>query len=297
MPISIENIQPKHKEDIHLLLEKINQVDDLGYSLTDEWLDYIIQNTSQSVFIATYDSKLTGIATCMINQMDPSHAIINIVVHPEYRNRGIGSRLHKEVMEFAKASKIENLEASIKKRLEAAVKFAKNRGFTSLLYAWEMTRKVAKENIEITSQDHQGLIVRKATTKDNVLYANMINQVFGDALGSGVLQEILKDPSIMVYILEREGQVLGSLSMQLKTDLSIAYIYDVAIMEKYRGQGLGTYMLNQSMRELEAHHINTVSLTVTGQNKKALSLYKKLGFKEKDADLLGTVAILTKVTL
>ena len=289
MVINIDNIQHKHKNGIQSLLEQINQEDHLGYSLTDQWLDYIIQHTSESIFIATHQGDLVGLATCMINEMDQTHGVINIVVHPSWRNKGIGSTLHKQVIAYAKDKQINHLEAYIKQRLQKSVKFAKNRGFNPVLYAWEMSQDLQKINLDAFLQDKPALIFRKATIKDGSSYAHIINQAFGDSLAPSVLEEMLKDPSVVVYILEQEGQAIGTLTIQIKSKLSTGYIYDVAIMGQYRKQGLGSYMLRKVMVELKNHHITTASLTVTGENKSALSLYKSLGFAEKDVDILGTV--------
>lgn len=264
-------------------------MDNLGYSLTDEWLDYIIENASASVFIAKSQEDVIGIATCMINEMDSTHALMNIVVRPEYRNKGVGTQLHEQVISYAKASGIKTLEAYIKERLSHGVNFANNRGFTPILYAWEMSREVNEAKIDLARENHKDLIFRQATIGDNLLYADIINQAFGDAISPSVLEELLKDPSVMVYILEKQGQAIGSTTIQLKTNLSVGYIYDVAIIEGYRGQGFGTYMIGKSIQELAHHKMATASLTVTGDNRKALSLYKRIGFKEKDIDILGTV--------
>lgn len=222
----------------------------------------------------------------MINEMDHTHGVINIVVHPEHRNKGIGTKLHKQVMDYAKQNNIKRLEVFIKKRLDHSVQFAQNRGFSPLLYAWEMNQEVAKIAKESKRPGSERLVFRKATIKDSATYATIINKVFGDYLESSVLGELLKDPSVMVYILERDGQAIGTTTVQLRTNVSVGYIYDVAILKEYRSQGLGSYMLIQAIGELGAHNIAIASLTVTGQNKKALSLYHKLGFRETDIDII-----------
>ena len=291
MVINIENIHHKHKDEIQSLLEQINQEDHLGYSLTDQWLDYIIQHTSESIFMASHQGVLVGLATCMINEIDQTHGVINIVVHPKWRNKGIGSALHKQVIAYAKDKHLNHLEAYIKQRLQKSVNFAKNRGFKPVLYAWEMSQDLQRISLDFLAQDNPALIFRKARIKDGSSYAHIINQTFGDSLEPSVLEEMLKDPSVMVYILEQGGQAIGSLTIQIKSNLSTGYIYDVAIIDKYRRQGLGSYMLRKAMMELKSQHITTATLTVTGENKTALSLYKSLGFAEKDVDILGTISL------
>ena len=68
----------------------------------------------------------------------------------------------------------------------------------------------------------------------------------------------------------------------------MAYIYDIAILKEHRGQGLGSYLLKSCIRGLKDKDIHKVSLLVTGDNKRALELYRRIGFKEVDIDLIMT---------
>ena len=292
MTITIENIQSHHKAGIQALVEALNQVDHLAYSLTDEWLDYIIQQTSESVFIAMNQEKVVGIATCMINEMDQGHAVINIAIHPHYRKQGIGSHLHNRVLDYTKSKQIKTIEAYVKQRLDSSLRFAKERGLLPVLYAWQMDLDISKADLQWQDSNPRALRFRQATINDSETYAAIINAVFGDALNQSVLQQLLQDHSIWVYLLEEKGKVLGSTTIQLKNNLSLGYIYDVAILELYRGQGLGSYMLKESIKHLRNQKMDKASLTVTGDNKKALALYQKLGFEEVDMDILmSTMAI------
>lgn len=63
----IANIEKHHKTKIHKLIGRINQSDKLEYSLTDEWLDYIIENASESIFLGFRGEKLAGLGTSMIS--------------------------------------------------------------------------------------------------------------------------------------------------------------------------------------------------------------------------------------
>jgi len=284
--LKIETIQQKHKNGIYLLLEILNKIDNLGYSLTDQWLDYIIQAKSESVFLAMDKENLIGIATCMISETDNTHAVLNIAIHPKYRKQGIGSKLNDRAMNYMKEKNIKTVESYVKKRLKSSLEFAEKRGFYPVLYAWQMDLAVRKMKKDLTNFKDTALTFRQATVKDNHTYANIINHTFGDALDQNVLGEMLKDPSIRVYILKRKGKVIGSATVQLRINLSLGYIYDVAIVEQYRGQGFGSYLLKKCIEELCTFNIATASLTVTGQNKQALGLYHKLGFKEVDTDII-----------
>ena len=276
------------------MLEALNEIDNLGYSLTHEWLDYIIQETSESVFVAMEKENLVGIATCMINEMDNTNATINIAVHPQYRNRGVGSQLHNKVISYAKYKNIKAIEAYVKERLDSAGKFAEKRGFYPVLYAWQMDLVLGEKKFYETKTKWNNTVLtfRKATLRDNHTYAHIINQVFEDQLDHTVLGQLLKDPSVGVYMLEKEGKVIGSTTIQMRDKLSVGYIYDVAIMPQYRGQGFGSYMLRKCLGVLQDRNLAIVTLTVTGQNKDALALYHRLGFREVDVDIvLGRVPL------
>ena len=54
MNFKITNIEKYHKNRIHKLLEEINKEDHLNYSLTEEWLDYVIENAGKGIFLGFY---------------------------------------------------------------------------------------------------------------------------------------------------------------------------------------------------------------------------------------------------
>jgi N-acetylglutamate synthase-like GNAT family acetyltransferase len=117
-------------------------------------------------------------------------------------------------------------------------------------------------------------------------YARVMNECFGDEIEENTLKKLLKDPSVLVYMLEDQGEVIGSITMQLRKKLSLGYIYDVAVMKKHREKGLGSYLLQQCILELKDHGIKTASLMVAGKNKNALGFYEKVGFKAVDRDMI-----------
>lgn len=290
--IKIENIKTKHKNGIYSLIEKVNQVDNLGYSLEEKWLDYIIKEQNESVFIGTKEDEVIALATCMINEMDNSHAMINIIVDPMYRKQGIGSKLYDVLMTYAKDKNIKTVEVYIKERLDAAVRFVEKRNFSAVLYVWKLDLKINDFKIDSSKLDDRSLIFRQATIKDRKVYKDIINQAFDEKLDESALELALQDPSVRIYLLENHGQALATVSMQIRTSLSTGYIYDVAVVKECRGRGYGRYMLEKSIEKLQSMDIDLATLTVSGENKEALSLYHKIGFKEMDMDILGSKSLL-----
>lgn len=284
MDFKITNIEKHHKDKIHKLIEEINQEDNLSYSLTDEWLDYIIQNAGQGVFLVFHGEKLAGLGTSMINPVYKDQGALNVVVSPNYRRKGLGSILYDKIYEFTKGQNVEVVEVYVKKRLVHGVRFVGKRGFNTTMYSWEMELNL--DSVDFNFEELLGFNFRKATKEDELNYRKIIHDAFGDEVGEDALTQALKDPSIIIYILEKGNQAIGSATVQLRKDLSLAYIYDIAILKVNRGQGLGSYLLKSCIIDLKEKDIHKASLLVTGENKRALELYRRIGFKEADIDLI-----------
>ncbi len=289
MNFTITNIQKHHKNSIHKLIEEINQEDRLNYSLTEEWLDYVIENAGEGIFLAFNGDKLAGLGTAMINPAYRDQASLNVVVSPRYRRIGLGFMLYDKVYDFAKREDVKIVEAYVKKRLIDGVSFAERRGFNTALYSWEMELNL--DSVEFSFEELPGLNFRMASEADGLNYKKIIYDAFTDELGEDALIDVLRDPSVIIYILEIDKQAIGSATIQLREDLSMAYIYDIAILREYRGQGMGCYLLESCIEALKDKDIDMVSLLVTGDNKKALDLYRKVGFKEVDIDLVMSKSV------
>ena len=283
---SIRNILKQDKYDIHNLIEAVNQADNLAYSLTEEWLEYVVETVGEDIFVGICEDKVVGLSTCMINQTHKHQAVINIVVHPTYRNHGVGNTLYDMASSHAQAKKVHYLEAYIKKRMQLSVEFATKRGFKPYLFSWQMELEIPKKlySPRISNMDYT--IFRKATLSDSKAYVAIVNACFGEAVADDALEHVLKDPSVHVYLLKIQDRIIGTATIQTRSNISVGYLYDIAIISEYRGQGLGEFMLKQCMNQLKTQNINKASLLVMGENKNALKLYQRVGFKEADTDIV-----------
>jgi len=73
------------------------------------------------------------------------------------------------------------------------------------------------------------------------------------------------------------GAMLGLiLCSRVKND--VGHVTQVCLAPEQRNRGLGQTLISTAAAELRRHHCNTLSLTVTQANTRAVELYKKLGF-------------------
>ena len=64
----------------------------------------------------------------------------------------------------------------------------------------------------------------------------------------------------------------------------IAYITMIVVKERYKKKGIATLMLKYVINDCAKNSFNTIRLEVNNENKSAISLYEKFGFKfEKSA--------------
>jgi len=87
-----------------------------------------------------------------------------------------------------------------------------------------------------------------------------------------------------VYIYKRNKKVIGSIQYLLDWENpSKAYMYGVSIAQEFRGQGIGSELLIETLKTLFRENIKEVELTVDPNNARAVKIYEsKLGFKVTD---------------
>lgn len=112
---------------------------------------------------------------------------------------------------------------------------------------------------------------------------------------------IIKDPFISKYVdgwgregdfgfiaMNNEDQPIGSITARFFNEDNKGFGYidndtpelGMAILNEFRGKGIGTALLNQLLEEAKKKGIRKLSLSVDPQNRAAVHLYKRFGFIE-----------------
>ncbi|RQD70060.1 MAG: GNAT family N-acetyltransferase [Tindallia sp. MSAO_Bac2] len=118
LKLSMREIRRLRKSDIRLLfhlMETVNHTDNLNLTLTREWFDYVLELDNTGNIASFERERMTGLATCMINEVFPEQATVNVLVHPDYRRKGLGEELLDWVLDFARENGVASLETYVKK--------------------------------------------------------------------------------------------------------------------------------------------------------------------------------------
>lgn len=113
-----------------------------------------------------------------------------------------------------------------------------------------------------------------------------------EASKADILEDIRRmlSPKCYSYIIDVDGEAAGFIHVDEKYGYvnNIEYLY---IKAEYRGQGLGSFALNEIKKILFADGLERVQIEVNPSNLKALKLYHSLGFDNIDTLTLSTEII------
>jgi len=137
--------------------------------------------------------------------------------------------------------------------------------------------------------------IRKATQKDFEQYLNLRKEdiaeysriihekikVAPDAQIKKEFDGISKSKDHLILVAEKEGELLGYISGSIIKNIwqHSGYIDDVFVLKKSKRKGIGTHLIKAFIKFLRTKNIKKCRLGVNTKNKKAIKLYKKLGFR------------------
>ena len=136
----------------------------------------------------------------------------------------------------------------------------------------------------------------KRLVADDVALFHQLLRVFGDAFGEpgtyqgavpsdAYLRALLGKPHVMVLVAERGGEVVGGLVAyvldKFERERSEVYIYDLAVAEAHRRQGVATRLIQALVPLAREHGAYVIFVQADHGDEPAIRLYESLGTKEE----------------
>jgi len=122
------------------------------------------------------------------------------------------------------------------------------------------------------------MLIRKMAEADLDEVCKIEEETFSDPWSRTSFLEAMSDENNNYIVAIIEGEVAGYCGYY--GVCGEGYIYNVAVKQVFRRQGIGYRMLKELITQAEDRGITSLTLEVRKSNYPAINLYKKLGFKE-----------------
>ena len=227
-------------------------------------------------FLYYEKGELVGLLTVYADDPDVEVAIL---VHPNHRRQGIARALYRSFETETTSYPIESVTFQTERVfLERHPEFVNNWGL------------VEDEETETwLGKDRRPYPLATASNLDVLLadrsYQDQISQLKFQAFSEEheskevvdrYVAKALKDPESRLYILLKNGQVIGTCTVDLSSNTN--YLYGLAIAELERGKGYGSYLAKSLVNQLIEQNDKEFQIAVEDSNVGAKRLYEKIGF-------------------
>ena len=274
-------IQATNTLNDHQLLEAkaliaICQKDDGTFR--DPYLSNMLNfDPDMPAFFLYYEKgELVGLLTVYADDQDVEVAIL---VHPNHRRQGIARALYRSFQKETASYPIESVTFQTERVfLERHPDFVNNWG---LVEDEETETWLGKDRrpYPLATVSNLDVLLADRSYQDQI--SQLKFQAFSEEHESKdvvdrYVAKALKDPESRLYILLKNGQVIGTCTVDLSSNTN--YLYGLAIAELERGQGYGSYLAKSLVNKLIEQNDKEFQIAVEDSNVGAKRLYEKIGF-------------------
>ena len=234
-------------------------------------------NPDMPAFFLYYEKgELVGLLTVYADDQDVEVAIL---VHPNHRRQGIARALYRSFEKETTSYPIESVTFQTERVfLERHPDFVNNWG---LVEDEETETWLGKDRrpYPLATVSNLDVLLADRSYQDQI--SQLKFQAFSEEHESKevvdrYVAKALKDPESRLYILLKNGQVIGTCTVDLSSNTN--YLYGLAIAELERGQGYGSYLAKSLVNQLIEQNDKEFQIAVEDSNVGAKRLYEKIGF-------------------
>ena len=274
-------IQATHTLNDHQLLEAkalIAICQKYDGTFRDPYLSNMLNfDPDMPAFFLYYEKgELIGLLTVYADDPDVDVAIL---VHPNHRRQGIARALYRSFEKETTSYPIESVTFQTERVfLENHPDFVSNWG---LVEDEETETWLGKDRrpYPLATVSNLDVLLADRSYQDQI--SQLKFQAFSEEHESKevvdrYVAEALKDPESRLYILLKNGQVIGTCTVDLSSNTN--YLYGLAIAELERGKGYGSYLAKSLVNKLIDQNDKAFQIAVEDSNVGAKRLYEKIGF-------------------
>lgn len=238
----------------------------------------------------------------VVHQTDPDGTVVaaayavgeapvELVVDPDRRRAGLGRRLLDELVADGERQFWAHGDLPGAQALAAAAGLTVERELLVLRLRFD----VAPEPERVPA----GVTLRTYSPSDADAIVDVNARAFAHHPEQGAMDRADLDRRMAsdwfdpagLFVAERDGRVIGFHWTKVDTEPdgeAVGEVYVVGIAPDAQGGGLGTALTARGLRHLFEQGLSVVDLYVEGDNAPALTVYRRLGFRNHKKDVLYT---------
>ncbi|MCA1009575.1 GNAT family N-acetyltransferase [Halobacillus halophilus] len=245
---------------------------ELDYKLSHSFQKMKDMNNSNEFMFYEGEMLIGYIGIC---QFGAEMMEVNGMVHPDYRRRGVFSRLYGLVKDEWRKRSTQDMLLLSDHHSRSGQAFIKSTEARYDKSEYEMFLVNEPKDKTVLSQ----ILLREAMNEDAKEIARQNKIYFQiDPRSELTLPEEEAKHGVYIYLAELEQSCIGK--VHLNREDSTGVIFGLGVLPEYRGRGYGREILLRSIEKLNEKKVDDIKLQVEVKNRNALSLYQTCGFKE-----------------
>lgn len=288
------NYRPSDFEDYVKLSIEAEKLEPAGRCISPQVLSENMgrpnYSPEQDMFVVETSGKIVGFIN-ITPEIKTSRVILDCLVHPEYRRKGLAKKLLGYAIPRAKELKAKVARVSIRQDNVVAKKVLSRLGFQFVRQYQKLMLQLTEAHLQdITSHNYVSRHLQhdkeeKLTQLQNRCFANTwgynpnTNKEIAYSLR---LSHCSPEGVILIY----EGnKLVGYCWTKINFEAEVTNserkgrIFMLGVDPDYRGKGIGKIALLAGLAHLKNKGVRVVELEVDSENKAALNLYRSVGFR------------------
>jgi len=292
----IRNYRPPDFDEyvnLHIETERIDRSGRCtSRKLLREYLQRPLYNPEKDLFIAEASGRIVGFLN-ITPELVTRRVLLDCLVHPEHRRKGLAKRLLEEAARRARELKATTIHVSVLEENRAARETLSRLGFSAVRQFLEMSLPLSESKLPETPSDE--LALRQLRRGEEEMLASVQNRCFADTWGFNPntpeeiayalsLSSASAEDVIFIYDAERPvGYCWTRISCETSAEAGgkKGRILMLGVDPDYRGRGIGRLVLGAGLAYLKNKRVGLAELTVDSENQVACSLYTSAGFEVK----------------
>ena len=292
-------LRPAGRDDLDGVLRLLAQRASVEPAELDEpvaverW-DALVRSIDSLPFLAMADGDAAGVLLLFfrrrLNFATWEGWVPELIVAERHRGRGIGRALLRVAIEEWRLRGAHRLSVEIGPGEEAGRALLSGMGFGEAFLRFSLDPIPAPIAPVVTADS--ALSLREIREDDFDSASRLVAEMGAhrspvpDRMEAveRAYREIVRRPSDASLIAERDGKAIGICTLEIRSTLRRrapeAWIPELVVSERFRGQGIGRALLDRALRTAQERGAGRAVLESGAQRATAQALYRSLGFEE-----------------